>query len=475
MSERKRFHPLAIVIFWFNSIRKWLYFLILLALNGELFSMFGLIATGLLLLLTLIVAVVKYFSQTYYITPEKIMIYQGIFLKRELDIPYGRIQTIKQRQWFFFRPFNIIQLLIETAGGTQDKAEASLPAVSETLLEMIEHYRHSDEPQQTETLNEKTETPAYDYKVLNSQILVYGLTDLSVLAPLFFLISLVDEFIPETWLTQASSAAEELLRAGWLIMMSAIVVVLLLIFLISLAKNFFQLYNFQVTRQQNTLTIESGLFERKVQKVPIDKIQGLRIHQQLLRKVFKLSSVELMLAGGQEVAGESMAITKLYLLPIISDNAVYETIASLVPEWRIEKPAIEHASYKSIWYFWRWNLLLVPVVLALFWFNLWVGIFATVIFVVILISYWLDYRYQGYAIQTSKRICFQTFTLLTKVQTFVDRPKIQSFDERTSKWLHPKGIGHVKLFLKTGLGAEEVSLRFIKHEHVEELRAFYQI
>ncbi|MFJ1628488.1 PH domain-containing protein, partial [Marinilactibacillus psychrotolerans] len=86
----------------------------------------------------------KYFSQSYQISSEKIILYQGVFRKRETDIPYERIQTIKQRQWFFFKPFNTIQLLIETAGGDSTKAEASMPAVNFELLELIESYRQGE-------------------------------------------------------------------------------------------------------------------------------------------------------------------------------------------------------------------------------------------------------------------------------------------------------------------------------------------
>ena len=474
MSERKRFHPLAIVVFWFQGVRKWLYFLLLLAFNGELFSMFGLIATGILFLFVLAVSCVKFFSQTYQINSEKIMIYHGIFRKREVDIPYGRIQTIKQRQWFFFRPFKVIQLLIETAGGKADQAEAALPAVSETLLDMIERYRHSDQPENDIQETEQPEALSFDYRVTNGQIMTYGLTDLSVIAPLLFLLTLIDEFIPENWLLQASTTAESVIRAGWLVTLALIFLVIMIVMVLSLAKTFIQYYDFRVGRSQNTLTIESGLLERKTQKIPLDKIQGIRIRQQIIRKLFGISTVELILAGGQEVDGESKSINKLYVFPIIHDSKLYQTLDLLLPEWQIEKPQILLSSYPHIWYFWRWYLLLVPVILATMWFSRLVGSIAIVISILLLVISWLDYRYQGYAIQTPKRICIQTFEIFTKVQTFVERSKIQSFTEQTSMWLYPKKIGHLEMYLKTGADAEAISLRFIQHQHVERLRSFYQ-
>lgn len=468
MSSRQKFHPMAIANYWIQGIKGWGFFIVLTIFNNGLREVFTWLALAVIIVLTFVYALIKYFSRTYVISPEKISIYHGVFRKKETDIPYERIQTIKQRQWFFYKPFNIIQILIETAGGSKEEAEGELPAVDATTLQLLESYRHR------QPLEKETHTAAdAAYRVTDEQIFLFGITDLSVLASLAALIAFGMELIPDEYFDGALTTAEGLLRSGWLAIVGLIGLVLASIVAISLAKNFFQFYNFNVSRNGQTLTIENGLLERKVQKIPMDKIQGIRIRQQLLRKLLKLSTVEIMLAGGQEQQGENNVPTKLYVFPIISDQTLYQTLDALLPEWQMKQPELTMVSADNFWYFWRWNLLGLPIIVGSFYFNLYLGIISIILTAFFFLYGWLDFRHQGYAIQTDSRLCLQTFEALTKVQTFVERPKIQALANHTSKWLYPKQIGHTKMSLKTGLGSETVQLKFIKKQHQEELKHFY--
>ncbi|SFQ38334.1 putative membrane protein [Desemzia incerta] len=477
MSERKRFHPLAVFIYLFKGLKSWSFAVLLLVFNGELMTLFGLIALSAIVLLSLIQALWKYFSQTYQISSEKIILYRGVFRKRETDIPYERIQTIKQRQWFFFKPFGVIQLLIETAGGESTQAEASMPAVNIEVWEWIEKYRQGDQPESeihSAGLEMQKESSSADYTVTNSQIVLFALTDLSIMATLIAVIIFISEFIPENWITTTTSMAESLLRAGWLASLSILFVSLVFVMLLSLLRTFIQYYNFQVNRTNQTLTIESGLFERKIQKIPVEKIQGLKIRQQPVRKLLGISTVELLLAGGQEAEGESGIVKKLYILPIISDHQLYETLSELLPEWNFTRPEIKFVSRKKLWYFWKWKLLFIPIAAGLAFLNYWLALAAVAVMFILLLNSWLEEQHQGYQIQTAHRICIQNIEWFSKVQTFVERQKVQSFSEQTTRWLFPKQIGHINLFIKTGDALEVIGLNFIDEIDVQKLKRFYR-
>lgn len=478
MSERKRFHPLALAIYGFNGLKRLLFVIFLLIVNGELTTTFGILVLLAVFLFVTAQSLWKYFSQSYQISSEKIILYQGVFRKRETDIPYERIQTIKQRQWFFFKPFNTIQLLIETAGGDSTKAEASMPAVNFELLELIESYRQGEQPESDhQVLEDSVEKPAAvasDYRVTNSQIILFAVTDLSIIASFIALIFFVTEFIPENWITTATSLAENVWRTGWLVTIAILVVTLIIVMLLSLVKTFIQYYNFQVKRTNHTLTIESGLFERKIQKIPLEKIQGLKVRQQPLRKILGISSVELLLAGGQESEGENGEVKKLYILPIISDTELYTVLNQLMLEWNFKRPEIGYVSRQKLWYFWRWKLLLIPVAVGVAFLNRWIALAVVIILLLSLLLSWFNCRTQGYHIQSANRVCIQDAEWFTKVHTFVERQKVQSFSEETSRWLFPKQIGHVSMTLKAGLAIEVLNLRFMDFSHVQKLKNFYQ-
>lgn len=513
MSEKRHFHPLAIVISLFESIKSMFFIFLIIIFRSGLDHWYGWGACGGLLLILLGFALVRYFFEYYEISPEKVVIYKGIFRKSETDIPYERIQTIKQRQWFFFQPFQVTQVLIETAGGSSEKAEASLPAVSEEVLQLIENFRRREQLTATDTcLEPLTETindledsreeeltvglsaetssstselplksignpskaPEYIYTITNQQIFLFGITDISILAAAFALLAFAQEFIPEEWLDKAADASVNLIQAGWIIALALTLVVLLVIIVISLVKNFMQYYNFKVSRNGNTLTIESGLLERRVQKIPLEKLQGIRIKQQLLRRILRLSSVELILAGGQEKEGESGS-KDLYFLPIVSDRELYRVLDFLLPEWDFDEPQIRFVSRGKLWYFWRWLLLIGSIgSIAGFLIHPIAGGIWTLLILLVLLGRALDCRFQGYQIQSAHRICFQNFAFITKTLTFVERPKIQAFTEKSSIWLYKKQIGHVVIDVKEGTADLSLSLQFIDYPAVTDIKQFFK-
>lgn len=138
MFEKRRYHPIAILIYLIAGFKKWLPLLIVSYISEGLTENWwgNLFFFGVVLSLSL-QALLRYFFEYYQLFEEKIVIYKGIFQKKEIDIPYERIQTIKERQWFFFKPFQITELLIETAATGAKEAEVDMSAVSETVFQQI--------------------------------------------------------------------------------------------------------------------------------------------------------------------------------------------------------------------------------------------------------------------------------------------------------------------------------------------------
>ena len=280
----------------------------------------------------------------------------------------------------------------------------------------------------------------------------------------------MEELLPAAWTNWLWTVTESRSGSGWVMLVLFLIGAIFLLSLFSIAKSFVLYYRFQVSREQDQLTLEHGLFERKTQKIPLHKIQGLKIHQKALRKLFGLVSVELLLAGSQE--GED---AQLLLLPIIGEDQVYSMLDFLLPEQKFAAPAINYVSRKYLWYFVRLPLLFgLPAMLALFIIQPWLSAIAGVILLGLLLNAWLSSRYQGYEIQGTSRLCLQKYFLLTKTQTFVERSKIQAFHEKTSRGLYPKKIGHIQLNIAAGDFTSEATLRYFDWENVQTLTHFYR-
>lgn len=509
MSERARFHPAYILVSFFTGIK-----------NSSILFLYGVFSKNLwvtiavicaILALTALTAVVKYFTQTYQITDDQIILYTGIFNRKEINIPYDRIQTIKKRQWFFFKPFGLIQLLIETAGGQDGKAEGSFPAVKEDVLQAIEAHRSKTannllavdspadptvdpsvdltaetvDPTLTDSIsdssNSSTATPKavsqqirYSHTISDGQIVLFSLTDLGIIALLLAFITFADDFIPKSWLSSLTDYTNELLTQGIWIMLGLGIIALLLLSLISIARNFFRYYNFKSSRAGDYLVIEKGLFERSSQTIPVSKIQGITVKQQLLRKLLGLASVELLIAGSQAKENSEGDDASFYLLPIIPEKQLRNVLASLLPEWDLIDSEITYTSRHHLWYFLRWYLLTIPVIGVVAYYFKWIAAIVVAIVLLLMLSRWLDCRYQGYALTRQKVLCTQHFVFLTLTQTYTTRNKIQSFTERTTPWLYRKGIGHFTLWLKVGKLPQDVHLEFVNLDVIQHIAQFYR-
>ncbi|WP_027108392.1 PH domain-containing protein [Lacticigenium naphthae] len=456
-TERKKFHPAVIFVHFIREIRSWLFLIFILFIDTDgsgLFASLGLVA---LFLFVFAKSLIKYFSQTYQVTADKIVVYRGIFNKRETDIVYDRIQTIKQRQWFFFKPFNIIEILIETASSSPGEAEASLTAVDQSLIETIEQFRN-----QTTTSYENADRPSDHsqtrFHLTNREIGLYALTDVTAIFVLVTLFTFALEWLPDSIFAQIDSVLAYFQGMMLLILLAVGVAA---IGALSVLKNFVLFYNFQASQEEETITLEYGLFERKTQKIPLNKIQGIRIRKQVIRNIFHRSSVELLIMGGQEKEDGGMNIRKVFLFPLIHNDSVYTQLNNFLPTIPIQEPRIQAVSKGNSWYFWRWTLLSgIPLVVGSFFWEKWVAAgLVFVLFIAIGVG-WKMSRAQGFSINENI-LCLQQFQGLSTVQLFIAQKNIQSFTQSTTFWLVKKGLGHMTISFKEGELPAEFKLRFI--------------
>ncbi len=508
MSEKKRFHPIALITYFMTTLKGLFYLIVLAFINIGSDPLYSLITVFAIILICFVSALVRYFIRTYSISEDKIVMYSGIFVKKETEIPYERIQTIKQRQWFFYKPFNIVQILIETGSTADKEAEASLLAVDASLIDLIEDYRHkrkkSKESNNADNILADADLPSdlsvdsndlsngyaeedleddeivYKYKLSFKEILLYAITDLNIIVAflpiLFFIIGFLVEAsslfgkVPDEVNTAIDNFfAKEL----WIVISIIILLTIVLLLTFSVVKSFFYYFEFTVTCSRKTITIEYGVFERKTQKIPLNKVQGIKIYQQAVRKLLTMSSVEVILIGGQETKGENPLEKKVLLLPLINTRLMYQALQKIFPIYELEEPEINYVSRNKIFYFWRWIFVfMLPITIVCFYFFSFIGIVPLVLSLIFMFFNWLDSRYQGYAIIDENLLVIQNFNVVSKVQTLIDRSKIQSFDKHSSLYLLSKDIGHFMFWIKSGMMPMRIGLKFVDLKDINDVQSF---
>lgn len=148
MFEERRLHPIALIKEIITNVRRNIVpivvglFSVFRAINSNGYlpdwAVYLIIVIVILLILT--PAVLKYITYKYTLEDQGIRIKYGLIFRKNTYIPYERIQTVQKKQWFFFIPFNVCQILIETAGGN-GKAEADLVAVPVGVVDELKDLR----------------------------------------------------------------------------------------------------------------------------------------------------------------------------------------------------------------------------------------------------------------------------------------------------------------------------------------------
>jgi putative membrane protein len=114
-------------------------------------------------------------------------------------------------------------------------------------------------------------------------------------------------------------------------------------------------YGFEAARDGDRLRIRSGLLARRAATLPLNRVQGVRIVEGLLREPFGLAALRVETAG---YAGQA-AVTQT-LFPLVRRGEVARVLAGLVPELAGALEPLEPAPGRA-----RRAYLTVPLLLAI--------------------------------------------------------------------------------------------------------------
>ncbi len=411
-----------------------------------------------------------YLTQTYELTEDALIFRKGIFVKQEIIVPYERMQTIKKNQWFYMVPFGLVRLMVETAAHSGKEAEVDLPLVPYALYDELEARRRDETLMQP-----KEKTRQADFALSSKDLLIFALTELTLLAPVFLMLGAL-EFIPD-------SLQDRLLgNFSHMIILAAVgffCIAYLLCAIYMILKTVLKYADFQIFQENSgALRIEYGLLEQKSQVIPMSKIQGVRIKQNIFRLFLGLVSVDLLIAGGQEKQeGEKESLTTHpILIPVAKISEADTYLTQFLPEFDFQV-TLKEMQQLRLWYFSRFKFFVIAIPIgAYFFFHF--AIWQLALAIVLLAALSLGYAYyqsksQAYGMN-EHFIVFRDVRLLERVQTILPRKNIQSLEMRTSRWLYPKQLGHCKLNVKAGDDDFHTELNYLPLADIEQMIHFYR-
>ncbi|MDV8951570.1 PH domain-containing protein [Leuconostoc falkenbergense] len=415
---------------------------------------------------------------TFEFDDNELSVKQGIFNKKQVHVPFERIQTISRTMPFYYQPFQSVRLQIDTSG--QGKPEVVFDALSLTQADIIEQKRRSAQNKKTsvEEIRPKQSISELRYHVTNRDLMLYAVTSLGGLGgflALFTLWTQIDDILPK----HLKATVTDFVNHQSMIVLSSLIVIGLFI---GIVVGFFRIYNqyfdFKVLHEENHLVISRGLLARKSVQLKFSRIQAVQLRQTLLRRMVKLMSANVLLSASRDEDDK-----KTVLIPVVSSQKATTTLQKVlgvddfdIKQW--QPSAIKTAA----WYQVRFSLLRLATMIVVLsgivmiwlpkywdWHNILLGILIALVLVGFLILkniMTIKDQKIGYC---ESAIYLQRSNGLTKEGYFITRDKIQGLNMHGLYTLAAKKATHLDIIVRDDNGGHTIRLRYVPEQTITVL------
>jgi putative membrane protein len=275
----------------------------------------------------------------------ELIIRSGFVFRRVRHIPYDRIQNVNVVQGLLHRLLNVIEVRIETGGGTE--LEAHLRVIDHTALEEIRRHvelRNRSTHDAAGPADAIEPEPVTLLRLTPREVLLLGLIQgrgMVIVGALFGLaweIGLMDRYIGSG--TAGRGMLRQLARATleqgrWPIReavfgLITLVLLLALFRVLSAAWTAITYYGFTLRQSGEDLRCEYGLLTRVTTTIPIRRIQKLTVHEGPWHRFSHRVSLHVQTAGGR--AGPQAETARRWLAPLVTVTSLPRILEQVLPD-----------------------------------------------------------------------------------------------------------------------------------------------
>ncbi len=357
---------------------------------------------------------------------QRLLVRRGLFWKKQLAIPYDKINTVDLSRHLFQRLVGTCRLKIDTGavtGSEKNESEVNLvfsrsqaEKIRSLVLSLTQgkpgiNIAHTQESAETEkersaagTSAAKTGSTA-EFRAGSMDFFLYGLTQNKLwgcIVVAFSLMTFAGEIFGERSRRIAEritgQAWEQILRSDWPALLAIAFFLIIICYLaanvVGILYAMVRFYHFRARRIGGNIYIDYGFLTVKSYTLPVKNIHALIIKQNFLRQCFRQCSVELVSIGYGDDKNE-VAL----LFPLIRVSQMDALLHSLLPEYAGKESAglspAPHAALRR-YLLWPTVVFLLPaLIIAFFWHPFAWALLPGLAW--LLASRWLNYRHAGLA------------------------------------------------------------------------------
>lgn len=358
MNNWQRQHPAAIFVSFLGSMKQLVFTLILVFIFGQstdgLPFIFFIGFFTLILLGSLASGLIGWWKFQYYLQPDELQVKQGLIFRKNRFIRRDRVQSIDINAKIIQRIFGLVELRIETAGGGSEPEFRLIALKREDAdlikKELLERKTSSANMNQEAYIGEisdgmahslspvpekpaaKEEKKTFKWDLTVQRLLIAAVTSSGVgIAATFMaaVISQTPQFLPDWLLNMA---------IGWIVQSSIvyigmfIVTVLISAWVFTIISTVLKYGMFSITKEGKDIHIFRGILEQRQLTINANRINAVRIVQNLLRQPFGYCAVYVESAGG----GTKEEDLSTILLPLCKRSEVDGLLQEIAPEYAFQ-------------------------------------------------------------------------------------------------------------------------------------------
>ncbi|GIP34718.1 PH domain-containing protein [Paenibacillus sp. J2TS4] len=357
MTKAKRYHPLTLLLDLWKLIRNSIVFALFLfvikAGSDSHFITFGRIIFLLVIGISLISILLKWFTHKYELDDRSFHLYKGIINKSEQTIPFSKVQNVNRHTSLFHQIFKMTSIHFET-GMAGEEATVEFKVIPPTEADRMEALiANANREERTDIQAGHDIKPApskagatnriIHFEPTKKDILKASFTSLSFLV-LIPLMGSVYFKINEVFHIEEKAVGmfRSILSSWWMV-----TIIILILGMAStafgIARTYIKYGKYQISTDPERIYITKGVVDETAFSISKDRVQAVEITQSLLKRWLGLAEVKLTSAGS---SGEnSLEINSLY--PFLPVRRAYELVSEILPAYKVTQKMM-HLPTKSL-------------------------------------------------------------------------------------------------------------------------------
>jgi putative membrane protein len=440
------------------------------------------------ILLLFVSAAFNYYFYQYRLQNDSVEIRSGVLAKKNINLPFSKIQNVKLEQPFYYRMTQFVCMELDTAGSSQQ--EAKIVALKIELADQLKRkilQNHNDIDEQTALIldecSDDIDTPTVLNKRSLQDLVIHGITNnrvwiiLGVAAPLFNQIA--DQF--NNVLTSWGIDIEQLVNSETIIWwqfalfaLTTFVLISVLLGLLSVLGAIFVFYDFTLIKSGDRYIRKSGLLTKQEVSMKLTRLQIIVRKQDWLDII--LGRINLYLEQNQTGQQNPNAITSAnkILIPSVMIAECKFLINDALPRSRSFEQNYQQISKRFMFRlicYWIFPFLVVSSLATLLQGH-W-DAFVLVLILSIIASCLVVLRWYRWGYGADGEFIYVRKGLFGVDYFCFPIAKIQQTHFRQSVLMKRHGLAHCQFILASG----EVTIPFLPESNLRQLidRCLYQI